>query len=212
MKTLIVYAHPDYESHNSLILKEVEDALKSKNSDYELIDLYKINYNPVLSKSELTGPPAGRNTDETKIFQTAVTNSDRLIFIYPVWWNTMPAILKGFFDRVFTSGFAFRYKPVLPKSMQGFLSKIFPLAYGFRFDYGMPIGLLKGKKAIVFLTTGSPKGFAHIFNGSRFKKIIQKDTLGFFGIKSKVYQIGDAKVLDDYNRKKIHKAVKKALG
>jgi NAD(P)H dehydrogenase (quinone) len=99
----------------------------------------------------------------------------------------MPAMLKGFIDRVFTSGFAFKYD-----------------------DKGLPKGLLKGKEAIVILSTGAPK-IASIITGSRFKSHIQKDILQFCGIKTKVYQIDNARELNKGQKKKIKNTVKEAM-
>jgi hypothetical protein len=51
----------------------------------------------------------GKPIEMYKKIQKQITESNHLIFIYPVWWGSMPAILKGFFDRVLTPGFAFRF-------------------------------------------------------------------------------------------------------
>jgi len=99
----------------------------------------------------------------------------------------MPAMLKGFIDRVFTSGFAFKYN-----------------------TKGMPQGLLKGKKAIVILSTGAPK-IASIFIGDRFRKHIAKDILGFCGIETKVYQVDNARELTETQKKKIKNIVNEAI-
>ena len=147
-------------------------------------------------------------SDTNKSIQKKISNADRLIFIYPVWWNTMPAILKGFFDRVFTAGFAYRYKPVIPAMIRAKL--LMRYAFVTRFDYGIPMPLLKGKKAIVFLTTGAPK-IAFFITGNRFKKLIKRDILGFFGIKSKIYHIDNCRKLNEYQIEKIKRTVKKGL-
>ena len=122
----------------------------------------------------------------------------------------MPAILKGFFDRVFSSGFAFKYAPVIPSKMMPFFEKIFRI-FSNRFDYGIPIGLLRDKKAIVFMTTGSPKVISYPLTGNRFIKIIKKDILGFFGIRSKIYHIGNCRKLNDYKIAEIVRTVGHAL-
>jgi NAD(P)H dehydrogenase (quinone) len=154
MKTLIIYTHPkSQESHSSTILHEVKSILKEKNYEYDVVDLYEINYDPVLETDELYSASPCKTRKEEKEFQEKISQADKLIFIYPVWWGTMPAMLKGFIDRVFTSGFAFKYD-----------------------DKGLPKGLLKGKEAIVILSTGVPK-IASIITGSRFKSHIQKDIL-----------------------------------
>lgn len=208
MKILIIYAHPNSEGHCSTILSEVKKNLDEKKADYEVIDLYNIKYDPILTEKELYGTKDKELSDLNKEMQKKVSEAERLIFIYPVWWNSMPAILKGFFDRVFTSGFAFRYTPVIPSAVRATL--LTRWAFVTRFDYGIPIPLLKGKKAVVFLTTGAPK-IAFFITGNRFKKLIKRDILGFFGIKSKVYQIDNCRRLNDYQIAKIKKNVKKGI-
>jgi putative NADPH-quinone reductase len=208
MNVLIIYSHPKHEGHNGTILKEVESNLKSKNVPYEVLDLYEIKFDPRLKSTELVRP---FESDPIILgMQEKVRKSDLLIFIYPVWWNSMPAILKGFIDRVFSAGFAFRYRSLIPKKIEPFLEKIYKIIH-YRFDYGLPMGLLKDKKAIVFLTTGGPKYVGFFITGWRFKTLIKTDILESFGIKTKVYQIPNARILNDDNVHKIQKNVKKAL-
>ncbi|HIH32597.1 TPA: NAD(P)H-dependent oxidoreductase [Candidatus Woesearchaeota archaeon] len=208
MKYLIIYAHPDSEGHCSTILSEVKKRLDEKKDEYEVIDLYKIKYDPVLTEEELYGVKQRKLTNINKQMQEKISKAERIILIYPVWWNSMPAILKGFFDRVFTSGFAFRYKPVIPSMIRTKL--LMRWAFVTKFDYGIPVPLLRGKEAIVFLTTGSPK-IAFFINGNRFKKVIKRDTLGFFGIKTKIYHIDNCRALNKYQIAKIKKNVKRAI-
>jgi NAD(P)H dehydrogenase (quinone) len=188
MKTLIVYAHPNHESHAKETLRQIEEKLTKNKIPYEIFDLYKMKFNPVLSTEELyeaktKGPPK-----EIITIQHKINNSEHLIFVYPIWWNGMPAILKGFIDRVFSRGYAFQYTS------------------------GMPQGLLNGKKATVFVSTGSKKWITCLFLGNRFKKNAVKDIFGFCGIKTKVYQVDSARALNDKQKEKIRKNVEKALG
>jgi len=185
MKTLIIYAHPDEESHAKTTLQLVKEKLDNKKEEYEVLDLYSMNFNPVLSKEELYSKTV---LPDVASIQKKITESNNLIFIYPIWWNTMPAILKGFMDRVFAAGFAFKY------------------------DKGMPKGLLKGKTASVFVSSGATRGVSYIFLGNRFKTIIAKDMLGFCGIKTKVYHIGNARTINNNQKSIIKKNVDKALG
>jgi len=187
MKTLIIYAHPNTNGHCSTLLEELIGNLESKNIDYELIDLYKLKYDPVLKENELY--TAGNNyiSKQNKEFQNKISNCDRFIFIYPNWWNSPPAILKGFIDRTFTPGFGFKYEGKIPK------------------------GLLKGRKAAIFLTTGSPILIFKFFSGSRAAKIMKKDFLRFCGISSKAFIIGNANKIDGKQIKKIKEAVKKGM-
>ena len=188
MKTLVVYAHPTHESHAQHTLKLVEENLKNKKIHYEVLDLYKMKFDPVLSYDELYEAKTKGVPKEIKHIQDKITESEHLIFIYPIWWSGMPAILKGFIDRVFSAGYAFKY------------------------TNGVPKGLLHGKKATVFVSTGANKWVTGIFLGNRFKKNVAKDILGFCGIKAKVYHTDKARALDDIQKEKIRRNVEDALG
>jgi NAD(P)H dehydrogenase (quinone) len=187
MKTLIIYAHPAHESHAQYTLESVEEKLKNQNEKYEVIDLYKIKFNPVLSKEDLYDSKTKGIAKDVSKMQEKITKAEHIIVIYPIWWNGMPAILKGFIDRVFSSGYAFKYTG------------------------GMPLGLLKGKRATVFVSTGSKKWITCLFLGNRFKKNATRDIFGFCGIKTKVYHADKAFALNDKQKEKIRKNVEKAL-
>lgn len=187
MKTLIIYAHPDHESHAKTTLAAVEEKLKAKNSEYEILDLYKINFNPVLSYDELYEYKTKGTSIDIKNIQEKITGASQLILIYPIWWNGMPAMMKGFIDRVFNSGYAFKYVN------------------------NMPVGLLKGKNAIVFVSTGAPKLFTWIGLGNRFKKNATHDILGFCGIKTRIYHTDAAFELNDKQKEKIKNNVNNAM-
>ena len=183
MKNLIIYAHPNTKGHCSVVLDEI----KSKIKDYEVIDLYKIKYDPVLRDEELYSAGKKKVSKQNKTFQNKIKKAKNLIFVYPNWWNSPPAILKGFLDRVLVSGFAFSYEGKIPK------------------------GLLKGKKAAIFVTTGAPTFFYKLFERSIASRIVERYTMKFCGIKAKSFVIGNAKRLTDSQENKIKKVVKKGL-
>ncbi|MNR24162.1 FMN-dependent NADH-azoreductase 2 [compost metagenome] len=59
----------------------------------------------------------GKVTDDVKTEQDFITWADQIIFIYPIWWTGMPAIMKGYIDRVFSYGFAYRYDQGIQKGL-----------------------------------------------------------------------------------------------
>ena len=185
MKVLIVYAHPQVEGHCSYILENVIKNLETKNINYDLIDLYKEKYDPILHENELY-TARNKHVDEINIkYQILLKNADLRIFIYPIWWGSMPAILKGFFDKVLVAGF------------------------GFKFVNGFPIKLLKGR-AIVFSTSGAPSLFYKLIDRTPIK-LIKRLILGFCGIKAKFYLLGNCKRINDNKKEKISKMVNRAL-
>ncbi len=129
MKTLVIYAHPAIpeESHASFTLKEMKAALDKAKIESEVIDLYAINYDPVLKVDEHYSSGKTNVNQQNREFQDKIKSADNIVFIYPVWWADSPAILKGFLDRVFTRGFAFDNEPK---------------------------GMLNGKKAAVMISAG----------------------------------------------------------
>ncbi|WP_337968837.1 NAD(P)H-dependent oxidoreductase [uncultured Flavobacterium sp.] len=130
MKNLIIYAHPNSASLNHFFKQTVVESLEKKGEEVIVRDLNEINFNPVLSLEDMHGQRMGKVADEIKTEQDFITWADQLIFIYPIWWTGMPAIMKGFIDRVFSYGFAYRY------------------------DQGIQKGLLTGKKAIIINSHG----------------------------------------------------------
>ncbi len=104
MKTTIVYAHPWEGSFNNAVLKEVEKVA----GDYELIDLYADGFNPVMSKEELAVYSEGKSLDPLVAkYNRILDETDRIVFIFPIWWYDMPAIMRGFLDKVMLEGSAY---------------------------------------------------------------------------------------------------------
>ncbi|MFH7004311.1 NAD(P)H-dependent oxidoreductase [Flavobacterium bizetiae] len=130
MKNLIVYAHPNSGSLNHFFKQTVLESLQKSGEEIEVSDLNQINFNPVLSLEDMNGQRMGKVADDVKKEQDFITWADRIIFIYPIWWTGMPAIMKGYIDRVFSYGFAYRY------------------------DQGIQKGLLTGKKTIIINSHG----------------------------------------------------------
>lgn len=188
MNTLIFYAHPDTGGHSFEILQEAEKKLKDNKVSYKLYDLYRMNYDPILNEKELYTSGGKEVSDVNVKIQKEISKAENLVFIYPIWWGGMPAILKGFFDRILTSGFAFRY-------VTGKLA---------------PEKLLKGKKATVFLSSGGPKIYYTIF-GNRAKKNIARDILAFCGIQTKVLQLFNAGKLKESKTSKIQNSVNRGM-
>jgi NAD(P)H dehydrogenase (quinone) len=188
--TLVIYSHPLDKGHNATILGDVLTELKERKEKYELINLYKEKFNPVLSTEEMN--TRGKAiSKEIRKYQDKIAKADRLIFIYPIWWNAPPAILKGFIDRVFSAGFAFKYVQT-------------PM--GTR-----PKGLLQEKKAIVFTTSGGPAFYFKYFVKARGSKTIAKDTLQFCGMKSKGFHYGNARSVTPESEGKLRLLVKRGL-
>ena len=133
MKYVIVYAHPNPRSFNHAILETIAEELRKKKKEFKVRDLYKIGFNPVLSTKDLSAIQNGAVPQDIKKEQNYISKADAIIVIFPIWWSAMPAMLKGYIDRVFSSGFAYA------ETEDGIT------------------GLLKGKKVLLVSTTGASK-------------------------------------------------------
>ena len=111
MKTLIIYTHPSPTGFNAAILKEVQSNL-SKKHEVKTLDLYAENFDPILRFDHEHRRRNLHKDPEMAKYRDLITWADHLIFIFPIWWSGMPAILKGFIDRVFVADFAYSYKKI----------------------------------------------------------------------------------------------------
>lgn len=130
MRHLIIYAHPNENSLNHSVLKTVVENLEAQYHEIVIRDLYTNGFDPVLSLTDMQGQRMGKVSDDVKLEQDYISWAEQITFIYPIWWTGLPAIMKGYIDRVFSYGFAYCY------------------------DQGIQKGLLKGKKAVIINTHG----------------------------------------------------------
>lgn len=104
MNILVIYAHPSEKSFNAVIKNALETAAINAGHDVHVRDLYQLNFNPVLSLAELRGAVP----DDVVTEQNFIRQADMLVFVYPLWWAGMPAIMHGYMDRIFSYGFAYK--------------------------------------------------------------------------------------------------------
>jgi len=149
MKILIVIAHPEPKSFNAAMYQEAIKTLEENGHEVQTSDLYRMNFNPVSDRENFT---TVKNTayfsqqaeerfayenngfvEDILAEQDKVLWCDLMIWQFPLWWFSVPAILKGWVDKVF--------------------------AMGKFYDNGRIYnnGLLKGKKALLSITTGGPE-------------------------------------------------------
>ncbi|MBT2619112.1 MULTISPECIES: NAD(P)H-dependent oxidoreductase [unclassified Bacillus (in: firmicutes)] len=151
---MIVYAHPEPTSLTRELVEVSVQTLQEQEHEVTLSDLYGMHWKAVFDERDF---PARANPDRLSFVtesghaystgqQTADVTSeqqkllaaDAVIFHFPLWWYSMPAILKGWVDRVFAYGLAYGYK-----------------GEGNRYRYGD--GGLKGKRAMLSVTVGGPE-------------------------------------------------------
>lgn len=104
----IIYTHPDPSSFNHAILSAITDMLTGRGDDYQAIDLYADGFSPVMTRDTLADDRCGHTDDPlVKRYIKMLQRTDRAIYIFPICWGMMPAMLKGFIDRTFIKGFVY---------------------------------------------------------------------------------------------------------
>ena len=108
MNWYILLAHPNPGSFNHAVCRAFVDGLKQAGADYEINDLYASGFNPLFEGEDFNQfEDDGVLPADVLTEQARVDGADCLALIYPVWWNEAPAILKGWFDRVLSKGWAY---------------------------------------------------------------------------------------------------------
>lgn len=177
-KILIILGHPHEESFCSGLADAYAKGAVSAGHEVHRINLGELEFDPVLHK----GYHEMQELEPCLLdAQDKMRRADHIVFIYPNWWALMPAVMKGFIDRIFMPGFAFQYDG---KS-------------------SMPKKLLKGKTARLLVTMDTPPWYYRFYLKSPGHNVMKRSLLGFCGIKTSgvtVYTV--MKDSDEARRKK----------
>ncbi|MGF1657950.1 MAG: NAD(P)H-dependent oxidoreductase [Rubrimonas sp.] len=115
MRVLVIHSHPDPESFNAFLCSEAVTALQAAGHETRLIDLYAEGFEPALSRADWRAyEDQSRNVDPVAAHVAALRWAEALLFVYPTWWYGLPAMLKGWLDRVWLPGVAFTLEPEKP--------------------------------------------------------------------------------------------------
>lgn len=158
MNNLIIYCHPNPESFNHAVMDTLQTQAFQAGHATRIRDIYALNFNPVLTTADVTAFKAGITPDDILTEQEHIQWADIITLVHPVWWTGMPGILKGYFDRVLSYGFAYRYG-----------------------QHGLE-QLLAGKKMYIVNTVGSEE--QNYINKGIFDamRIVAENTFGFTGL------------------------------
>ena len=105
MRVLVVYAHPIETSFISAIHARVVESLRAGGHDVDDLDLYAEKFDPVLPRKQLMSyVDVDANTCGVEGYVARLRAADALVLVYPVWFDGLPAILQGYFQRVFLPG------------------------------------------------------------------------------------------------------------
>ena len=168
MKVFIVYCHPSEDSLTRHIRDSFIQGLESKGHSCILSDLYKMNFKTDISEAEYIREACYQKElpvpEDVLTEQEKINASDVIAFIYPIFWSEAPAKLKGWFDRVWTFGFA----------------------------YGENRTMKQLEKALVLVSAGNTTEYFHSTGlGEAMKKVFLEDRL-FDRVKHKEMVFFDA--------------------
>lgn len=156
---LIINGHPDNKSYNKALQNAYKSGAESAGFQVEEVTLSEMNFSPILQhgyrkRTEL-------EPDLLKAWDK-IQKADHLVWIYPTWWGGMPAILKGFIERIFLPGFTFEYQKNSP----------------------FPKELLKGKTSEIITTMDTPVWYYKLIYRNAGVSMLKKGVLAFCGVKN----------------------------
>ncbi|GAB5416074.1 MAG: NAD(P)H-dependent oxidoreductase [Crocinitomicaceae bacterium] len=184
-KVLIINGHPDKESYNFALAKAYKTGAERSNSEVKQINIRDLDFDPNLQfgyrkRTELE-PDLIKSQEMLKW-------ADHIVWVFPVWWASLPAIMKGFLDRVLLPGYAFQ-----KRENSLWWDKYFT-----------------GKTSRIICTMDQPAWYYRFFNGGPSSKAMNKNTLKFIGVKSvKITAIGPVRLSKQEFREKWLQKVEK---
>lgn len=160
---LIINGNPNKKSLTSAICESFAKGARESGNKVKVLYLCDLKFNPVLkgdySKDTSLEP-------DLKKSQKLILWANHIVFAYPIWWHTMPALMKGWLDKTFLPSFGFKYEQGKRK----------------------PTGLLKGRTAELIKTSGGP-WWIHGLPGPTDNLLWKFGTLGFMGIEMPLFGV-----------------------
>lgn len=179
MRTLIILGHPDVNSFCASLAEAYEKGAKEKGGDVVRLNLSELHFNPILK----SGYKKTQNLEPDLIeAQRLIKWANHLVFVFPVWWSAPPSLLKGFIDRVFLPGFAFKYRE----------------------DSTNWSKLLTGRSARLILTSDAPVVWLYLMYFHPAVNMMKKALLEFCGVSPvSVTSFGSIKNANEKKRESI---------
>lgn len=119
VRQLVVLAHPEQGSFCAEVTRRWQDRARKHHQTCDLRDLYRDGFDPVLRANEQPGKPGFAPAAENLAEARRLGALDVLVLVYPVWFGTPPAMMKGYLERVVGSGIAFGAKGADAKPLAG---------------------------------------------------------------------------------------------
>lgn len=156
-KVLIIQGNPIENSYGSQLAEVYARGAAESGAEVRELVLAELKFDLNLSGGYKGNQPLEPDLQKA---QELISWADHLVFVYPNWWGGMPALLKGFIDRVFLPGFAFKYRRNSP----------------------LPEQLLKGKTARLIVTMDSPYVYYRFYLGQPGHQMMKHSILKFCGV------------------------------
>jgi len=182
MRTGIIFNHPYEGSFCNAVLDAVTTGLTKAQHEVDLIHLDKDGFNPVMTAADLKAFKDRSPVDPQVIeYKQRLDKADHLIFIFPIWWELMPALTKGFIDKVIFPGVAYDY------TQRGFMKPLF-----------------KSVKSVTVITTMNTHSFFYrLVFGNAIKRAMITGTFWKMGYKNRKWiNLCMVKMVSDKKRKK----------
>lgn len=183
-KILIICGHPDHNSYTGAVLDTYEESAIKAGHEVVRCNLGELHFDPILHHGYKEVQPL---EPDLETVQRAIIECDHLVIGYPNWWCTMPAILKGLFDRIWLPGFAFNFDHENMKIVR----------------------LLGGRTARVYVLSGTNSPLKNWWQYGDFTNEIEYGILGFAGFKTKLTVFGPTEHTSDNQREQWLKKVAK---
>ncbi|MCP3775054.1 NAD(P)H-dependent oxidoreductase [Paenibacillus sp. MZ04-78.2] len=168
-KILVINGHPDPQSFCAALSDAYMKGAAASQAEVRSIDLSKITFDPNLKFGYRKRTELEEDLIEA---QKLIQWADHLVFVYPTWWGVMPAILKGFIDRIFLPGFAYKYR-----ENSSLIDK-----------------LLTGKSAHLIVTADTPYWYNKLAYGHAEYNVMKRNILKFCGVSPvRVTELGPIK-------------------
>lgn len=171
MKVLVIYTHPNHQSLSYAFFNKVIQGSNenSQISKIEVLDLYEEKFNPVLIFNENKRRRDMHINPMLERYREQITEANKIVFVYPIWWGRPPAMLLGYIDQIFASNFAYREKGGL-----------------------IPEGLLKGKSVVCISSMKGPTFYPLYWLNNAHKVLMRKALFQYVGIKKvKFFEFGN---------------------
>lgn len=157
MRTLIILGHPDKKSFCGSMADSYEKGAREKGGEVARINLSDLKFDPILHKGYNKIQTLEPDLVEA---QRLIKWANHLVFVFPVWWSAPPALMKGFIDRVFLPGFAFKYRD----------------------NSNNWDKLLTGKRSRLIVTSDAPVAWLYLMYFHPAVNMMKKATLEFCGV------------------------------